>query len=117
MEYKKASNGSNQAWKFVEQPANLHNGVDTGSILNETTIQALKSENTEFVIRYYKILDTLKGVNVKTIGATPNDYTVIDDTIDQIEKKGIDLDVESYLGYADTIPVSDYTLYITGNCI
>ena len=56
---KSVSNISNQVWKFVEQPANLHNGVDTGSILNETTIQALKADNTEFVIRYYKILDTL----------------------------------------------------------
>ena len=112
------SNSSNQVWKFVEQPANLHNGVDTGSILNETTIQALKSENTEFVIRYYKLLDTLQGVELLTKGSTSyngQSMSKIDATILKLQEKGINLDVENYLDYADTIPLNDNNLYITGN--
>jgi hypothetical protein len=115
---KDASNSSNQVWQFVEQPANLHNGVDTGAILKENTVQALESDNTEFVIRYYKILDTLKGVELFTKGSTSyNGQTMstIDATILKLREKGIDLDVENYLEYADTIPLNDDNLYITGN--
>lgn len=115
---KSASSTSSRVWKFVEQPANLHNGVDTGSILNETTIQALKSDNTEFVIRYYKLLDTLLGVELLTKGSTSyNGQTMskIDATILKLQEKGINLDVENYLEYADTIPLNDNNLYITGN--
>ena len=114
---KSAANVSNQVWKFVEQPANLHNGVDTGTILNESYIQSLKSEDTEFVIRYYKLLVWLKGVNLKTLDdpLKPTSTPAIDETIALLQTKNIDLDVENYLEYADTISLSEYTLYITGN--
>ena len=35
-----STNRSNQIWKLAEQPANLHNGVDTASILDDQTIRA-----------------------------------------------------------------------------
>lgn len=115
---KNASNIDNQVWDFVEQPTNLHNGVDTSSILNEPTIQSLKLDDTEFIIRYYKILDTIDGVELFTKGSTKyNGETMpkIDITISELKKKGIDLDVENYLEYADTITLNDNNLYITGN--
>ena len=115
---KSAANVSNQVWKFVEQPANLHNGVDTGSILNESDIQSLKSEDTEFVIRYYKILDNLNNVELWTRGTEKyNGTTVprIEATMRKLADTGIDFEAENYLEDADTIPLSEYTLYITGD--
>lgn len=48
-----STNLSNQLWKFVEQPTDNHYGVDTSSIICETTADELKNNNIEFVAKYY----------------------------------------------------------------
>ena len=68
-----STNRSNQIWKLAEQPANLHNGVDTASILDDQTIRALKLGNVKFVIRYYsqyswKVLTNAEAANLHNRG-------------------------------------------------
>lgn len=114
---KSASNSSNQVWQFVEQPANLHNGVDTGSILNETMIQALKADGTEFVIRYYKILDNFADVEFFTKGFEYYNGEYIpklDATILKLQVKEIDLDVDDYFVYANDSSLGESNLYTDG---
>ena len=114
---KSASNSSNQVWQFVEQPANLHNGVDTGSILDETTIQMLKADGTEFVIRYYKILDNFADVEFFTKGFEYYNGEYIpklDATIFKLQAKGIDLDVDDYFVYANDSSLGESNLYTDG---
>ena len=113
-----SSNHMNQIWAFEEKPANIHNGVDTTAILDESTISSLKSNNVEFVIRYYKILDTLEGVELLTLSSenyNGENIPKIEATILKLKNKGIDIDAENYLEYADTLLISDSNLYITGN--
>ena len=68
-----STNRSNQIWKLAEQPANLHNGVDTASILDDQTIRALKLGNVKFVIRYYsqyswRVLTNAEAANLHNRG-------------------------------------------------
>ena len=115
---KSASNSSNQVWQFVEQPANFHNGVDTGSILDETTIQMLKADGTEFVIRYYKILDNFADVEffTKDFEYYNGEYIPkLDATIFKLQAKDIDLDVDDYFVYANDSSLGESNLYTDGD--
>ena len=50
------SQHSKQIWRIVGKPSNIHNGVDTDTIIsNDITAKALNVGREEFVCRYYAI--------------------------------------------------------------
>ena len=111
---KATGNAGNQIWKLREKPAGIHNGCDTSAVLSTKAIEAMKNGGEEFVIRYYGILGSVKGVDLKTkpdVGEDATPQKILERTLENLKNVGFDLTIDNpdYPAYVNSIKREDVT--------